>query len=140
MRGGERAVVYEAEDRWGRCETAPVYVKVLRPDLVRDPIPMLQMRRELDLLSGCDHPGIVSPLATGLDVPDGLTSLRAEHCGSCHPDIYEEWRTTTHAHAWTDPQLQEEMKKSSNRWLCEIPPAYVVEGTTKYGLSCEFCC
>jgi hypothetical protein len=36
-------------------------------------------------------------------VPEGLTSLRAESCGSCHREIYEEWKTSIHAQAYTDP-------------------------------------
>ncbi len=51
-------------------------------------------------------------------VPAGLTDLRAASCGECHPDIFAEWRTSTHAQAWTDVQFQSEMTKSENRWLC----------------------
>ena len=32
-------------------------------------------------------------------VPVGLKSLKAEECGSCHEEIYEEWKTSIHAHA-----------------------------------------
>jgi hypothetical protein len=77
------------------------------------------------------------PLAVGLQVPSGVASLQAEHCGSCHPAIYQEWKSTTHAHAWTDRQLQEEMKKSSNRWLCENchTPLLVQQATWTVGLT-----
>lgn len=51
--------------------------------------------------------------------PKGLRSLRAEDCGVCHADIYREWKLSTHAHALSDLQFQEEMKKSpETRWLC----------------------
>jgi len=57
---------------------------------------------------------------TPLDVgtaPPGL-SLSAESCGTCHVEIYEQWKVSTHAAAWTDPQYQAEIRKSGNRWLC----------------------
>lgn len=51
--------------------------------------------------------------------PEGLKSLTAESCGACHTAIYEEWRTSTHAHAWVDPQFQAEMHKTpAVGWLC----------------------
>ncbi len=52
------------------------------------------------------------------EVPRGLSDLRAASCGSCHPAIYDEWRLSTHAQAWTDRQFQAEFTKSGNRWLC----------------------
>jgi hypothetical protein len=30
-------------------------------------------------------------------VPEGLTSLKAESCGQCHREIYDEWKTSIHA-------------------------------------------
>ena len=59
------------------------------------------------------------PLADGLQIPAGLTSLSAASCGACHAQIYADWRLSTHAHAWVDRQLQAEMTKSENRWLCQ---------------------
>lgn len=59
------------------------------------------------------------------EVPEGLTDLRAETCGMCHDEIYEEWRISTHARAWEDdPQFMEEMAKTTAQpgrdasWLC----------------------
>ncbi|UBM59939.1 cytochrome c family protein [Marinilongibacter aquaticus] len=52
------------------------------------------------------------------ELPEGLVSLRAEDCGTCHKEIYEEWRLATHAHAWTDLQFQAELKKESSPFLC----------------------
>lgn len=88
----------------------------------------------LPLLAACAHeavdplaatrafsatrPVYEQPLADGLEAPAGL-GLLAKDCGACHVDAYAEWRSSTHAHAWTDRQLQEEMKKSENRWLCQ---------------------
>lgn len=65
------------------------------------------------------RPEMERPHGVGTKVPTGVPSLSAQSCQICHNDIYQEWRLSTHAHAWTDRQLQEEMKKSANRWLCE---------------------
>ena len=27
-------------------------------------------------------------------IPEGLTSLKAESCGQCHREIYDEWKTS----------------------------------------------
>jgi hypothetical protein len=51
-------------------------------------------------------------------VPEGLSSLRAESCGQCHRDIYEEWKTSVHAHAYEDPFFQAYWKKDKNIWVC----------------------
>ncbi|MEK6605759.1 MAG: hypothetical protein AABY77_07710, partial [Nitrospirota bacterium] len=32
-------------------------------------------------------------------VPAGIPSLKAEDCGKCHREIYEEWKTSYHAKA-----------------------------------------
>ncbi len=52
------------------------------------------------------------------EIPRGLNSLSAEHCGTCHVQHYEEWKLSTHAHAWTDLQFQAELKKESSPYLC----------------------
>lgn len=52
------------------------------------------------------------------EVPEGLTSLRAEECGSCHRAIYEEWKTSIHAYAYEDPFFQAYWKKDGNVWVC----------------------
>ena len=51
-------------------------------------------------------------------VPAGLTSLKAESCGQCHREIYEEWKTSIHAHAYEDPFFQAYWKKDKNIWVC----------------------
>jgi hypothetical protein len=68
-------------------------------------------------------------------VPAGLVSLRAEDCGTCHKDHYEEWKLSTHAHAWTDLQFQAELRKESSPFMCincHIPlqnqQEYIVKG------------
>jgi len=51
-------------------------------------------------------------------VPEGLVSLKAESCGQCHREIYEEWKTSIHAHAYEDPFFQAYWKKDKNIWVC----------------------
>ncbi len=51
-------------------------------------------------------------------MPEGLTSLKAESCGQCHREIYEEWKTSIHAHAYEDPFFQAYWKKDKNIWVC----------------------
>lgn len=52
------------------------------------------------------------------EIPEGLTAMNAAYCGTCHRDHYEEWKLSTHAHAWTDLQFQAEIKKESSPFMC----------------------
>lgn len=51
-------------------------------------------------------------------IPDGLTSLRAESCGSCHRAIYDEWKTSIHSKAYKDPFFQAYWTKDQHTWVC----------------------
>ncbi len=51
-------------------------------------------------------------------IPVGLQSLKAEECGSCHVEIYEEWKSSIHAEAFHDPFFQAYWKKDDNIWVC----------------------
>jgi hypothetical protein len=51
-------------------------------------------------------------------VPDGIDSLKAESCGTCHKEIYEEWKTSIHAHAYEDPFFQAYWNKDQHIWVC----------------------
>ena len=51
-------------------------------------------------------------------IPVGLQSLKAEECGSCHVEIYEEWKSSIHAKAFHDPFFQAYWKKDDNIWVC----------------------
>ena len=51
-------------------------------------------------------------------IPVGLTSLKAEACGRCHQDIYQEWKESIHAHAFVDPFFQAYWRKDDNIWVC----------------------
>ncbi len=52
------------------------------------------------------------------EVPEGIADLKAESCGSCHRDIYDEWKTSIHAKAYDDPFFQAYWKKDKNIWVC----------------------
>ncbi|MFP4596905.1 MAG: multiheme c-type cytochrome [Persicimonas sp.] len=63
------------------------------------------------------------------EVPAGLPDMRAETCGACHTEIYEEWKLSTHRRAWLDDaQFQAELAKSRSAdnpdsdddvgWMC----------------------
>ena len=69
------------------------------------------------------------------EVPEGLQSLSAKDCGVCHVQHYEEWKTSTHANAWTDLQFQAELEKEPSPFFCincHIPlqnqQEYIVDG------------
>jgi nitrate/TMAO reductase-like tetraheme cytochrome c subunit len=42
----------------------------------------------------------------------------AATCGVCHTEIYQEWRETLHAKAWTDPVYQAALKEQKRPELC----------------------
>lgn len=47
-----------------------------------------------------------------------LGSLRAKECGACHQDAYEDWKTTIHARAWTDPYYQVDWVFDGRQQVC----------------------
>jgi len=51
-------------------------------------------------------------------IPEGLTSLKAESCGQCHREIYEEWKSSIHARAYEDPYFQAYWNKDKRIWVC----------------------
>ncbi|MGH2570508.1 MAG: multiheme c-type cytochrome [bacterium] len=70
------------------------------------------------------QPRFLRPLPHS-EVPEGLVDLRAESCGACHVEIYDEWRVSTHAHAYLDDaQFLEELRKTKAQpgrdasWIC----------------------
>ena len=69
---GGMAEVHRGRDiRLGR----DVAIKVLRPDLARDPSFLNRFRREAQAAAGLNHPSIVSVYDTGEDIaPDGTTA------------------------------------------------------------------
>ncbi len=57
------------------------------------------------------------PIATTL--PSPLATLSAAECGGCHRDVYEEWRTTMHSRAWTDPYFQTDWRFDGSPPVCK---------------------
>ncbi|GMR08617.1 MAG: hypothetical protein BMS9Abin26_1623 [Gammaproteobacteria bacterium] len=53
-------------------------------------------------------------------VPPVLGKLSAEECGGCHKAFYDEWRTTIHSQAWTDPYFQADWKFEDERDACRL--------------------
>lgn len=51
-------------------------------------------------------------------IPEGLTSLKAESCGTCHTDIYNEWKTSIHAQAYKDSFFHAYWTKDKHTWVC----------------------
>jgi len=51
-------------------------------------------------------------------VPEGLTSLKAEACGTCHAEIYKEWKTSIHSQAYKDPFFQAYWTRDNHIWVC----------------------
>jgi hypothetical protein len=46
-------------------------------------------------------------------------ALRAGTCGACHNEIYEEWKTSIHSQAWTDPYFQIDWKFDELQQICK---------------------
>ena len=42
----------------------------------------------------------------------------SQNCGLCHTEIYQEWKATVHARAWTDPIYQAAIKDRPRSELC----------------------
>ena len=51
-------------------------------------------------------------------IPDGLNSISAESCGSCHEEVYKEWKTSIHSQAWTDPYFQVDYEFDGSQQIC----------------------
>ena len=72
-----------------------------------------------------DFPKYITPLPY-TEIPNGLPDISAKTCGNCHKEIYQEWKISTHAHAYLDDlQFMAEMSKkdpndptSDVTWMC----------------------
>lgn len=53
-----------------------------------------------------------------LIIPEGLSSLSARECGSCHEDVYNEWSGSMHAKAWVDPYYQVDFVFDGSLQIC----------------------
>ena len=52
------------------------------------------------------------------EVPAVLGGLSAKECAACHQDFYNEWQTTIHSQAWTDPYFQTDWQFDSKQHVC----------------------
>jgi hypothetical protein len=48
----------------------------------------------------------------------GIPGIRAEQCGTCHKEIFEEWKTSIHSKAYVDPFFQAYWNKDEHIWIC----------------------
>lgn len=58
------------------------------------------------------------PVVTDL-IAAPLATLRAEECAACHRAFYDEWRTTIHSRAWTDPYFQVDWQFDGAQQICK---------------------
>lgn len=57
------------------------------------------------------------PIPTDM-VPTLFKTLSAEECGVCHREIYNDWKTTIHSAAWTDPYFQTDWRFENSQQIC----------------------
>jgi len=53
------------------------------------------------------------------NVPPMFPTLRAEECAVCHKTIYNEWSTTIHSQAWSDPYFQIDWVFDGSQQICK---------------------
>ena len=58
------------------------------------------------------------PVATA-KIPPPMQTLRAQECAACHPVFYQEWSTTIHSRAWTDPYFQADWRFDRSQQICK---------------------
>jgi len=46
-------------------------------------------------------------------------TLRAKECAACHGEFYDEWSTTIHSQAWTDPYFQTDWQFDGSAQICK---------------------
>lgn len=59
------------------------------------------------------------PVETSL-TPAVLGKLSAKECATCHQDFYDEWQTTIHSKAWTEPYFQVDWKFDGSQHSCRL--------------------
>jgi len=52
--------------------------------------------------------------------PPVLGKLGSRDCAACHQAFYDEWRTTIHSQAWTDPYFQTDWQFENARHSCRL--------------------
>ena len=62
---GELGSVYQARDPWNEAQ-GDYAIKVLRPEFAGEAMPLLQLRREINVLAAVDHPSVPQLVKSGL--------------------------------------------------------------------------
>ncbi len=52
--------------------------------------------------------------------PAVLGKLSAKECAACHQEFYDEWQTTIHSKAWTEPYFQTDWKFDGSQHSCRL--------------------
>ena len=52
-------------------------------------------------------------------IPQPLVGLGASECAVCHQAFYDEWRTSIHSQAWTDPYFQTDWQFDGSQQICK---------------------
>ena len=52
--------------------------------------------------------------------PVVLGRLSAKECATCHQEFYDEWQTTIHSKAWTEPYFQTDWKFDGSQHSCRL--------------------
>lgn len=52
--------------------------------------------------------------------PAVLGKLSAKECATCHQEFYDEWQTTIHSKAWTEPYFQTDWKFDGSQHSCRL--------------------
>jgi hypothetical protein len=63
-------------------------------------------------------PAFERPVSTA-QIPEPLETLRAGECAACHREIFDEWSTTIHSQAWTDPYFQVDFVFDGSQQICK---------------------
>ncbi len=53
------------------------------------------------------------------NAPAMFPTLRAEECATCHREFYDEWSTTIHSQAWTDPYFRVDWVFDGSPQICK---------------------
>lgn len=57
-------------------------------------------------------------LPINVETPKGLNSISAKDCAVCHRGIYDEWSTSQHSMAWTDPYFRADFVFDDSKQIC----------------------
>lgn len=58
------------------------------------------------------------PISTAGMLPASLQSFSAEECATCHQTFFDEWSTSIHSQAWTDPYFRVDSVFDGNQQIC----------------------